>query len=104
MRDMADPQRGYRAVIMPTGPLPLGYLIVPVLLPLLPVVLALRSFRVLPFMVEARAYPWGRRYPATVLLYEVRGREESGHALRELAQALERGEGSPAVAGAERVD
>ena len=71
---------------------------------LLPVVLVLRSFRVLPFMVEARAYPWGRRYPATVLLYEVRGREESGRALHELAQALARGEGSPAVAGAERVD
>ena len=50
-----------------TGPLPLGFLLVPLLLPLVPLVLLLRRMRLLPWTIEARAHPWGRRYPPIVL-------------------------------------
>jgi hypothetical protein len=51
----------------PTGPVPLGFLLVPLMLPLVPVVLLLRRLRLLPRTIEARAHPWGRRYPPIVL-------------------------------------
>ena len=38
-----------------------------------------------------------------VLAYEIRGHEETRLALKDLAAALERGDGGPAVPGAERI-
>lgn len=89
------------AGMAPTGPLPLGALLSVVLLPFLPFVLALRYARLVRWTVEARAYPWGRRYPPVVLTYVVRGHEEARQAVEELAEALARGEGSPKLTGAE---
>ena len=65
--------------------------------------LLFRSLRLLPWTLEARTYPWGRRFPPIVFAYEVRGREETELALADLAAALVRGDGAPAVAGAERI-
>jgi hypothetical protein len=56
----------------------------------------------LAWTIEACTYPWGRRIPPMVLEYQVRGREESVRVLGDLAAALERGDGGPAVPGAER--
>ena len=83
--------------------LPLGFVVVPILLPFLPLVLLCRALRLLPWTIEARTYPWGKRFPPIVLAYEVRGREETKLALNDLAAALERGDGAPAVQGAERI-
>src|SRR6476646_8743220 len=44
----------------PTRPLPLGFLLVPLPLPLVPFALLLRRARILPWTIEARAYPCGR--------------------------------------------
>jgi hypothetical protein len=85
-----------------TGPLPLGFLLFPLALPLVPLVLLLRGLRWLPWTIEARAHPWGRRYPPVVLTYAVRGGEESRRAFGQLVKALARGEGSPVIDGAER--
>jgi hypothetical protein len=93
---LADPSTGWT-------PLPVGVLLAALALPFLPFVLLLRSLRVLPWTVEARTYPWGRRHPPIVLAYEVRGREEAAAALAELAAALARGSGGPALPGCERV-
>jgi hypothetical protein len=84
-----------------TGPLPLGFLLFPLVLPLLPIVLLLRRLRVLPWTIEARAYPWGRRYPPIVLTYAIRGGDETRIAFRQLLEALARGDGAPVVTGAE---
>lgn len=100
--DLAVPRR--LAVHAATGPLPLGFVLVPLVLPFLPIVLLLRRLRVLPWTLEARTYPWGRRFPPIVFHYEIRGRDESARALAELAEALARGDGGPVIAGAERVD
>lgn len=96
MLALADPSTGWT-------PLPLGILLLPLALPCLPPVLLLRWLRVLPWTVEARAYPWGRRHPPIVLAYEVRGREEAAAAIAELAAALARGSGGPVLPGCERV-
>jgi hypothetical protein len=93
---LADPATGWT-------PLPLGVLLALLALPFMPLVLLLRSLRVLPWTVEARAYPWGRRRPPIVLAYEVRGRAEATAALAELAVALARGSGGPVLPGCERV-
>ena len=85
-----------------TGPLPLGFLLVPLVLPLVPLVLLLRRMRLLPWTIEARAHPWGRRYPPIVLTYPIRGGEESRRAFGQLVEALARGEGAPRIDGAER--
>jgi len=85
-----------------TGPLPLGFLLVPLVLPLVPLVLLLRRMRLLPWTIEARAHPWGRRYPPIVLTYTIRGADESRRAFGQLVEALLRGEGSPRIDGAER--
>jgi hypothetical protein len=45
----------------------------------------------------------GQALSPIVLAYEVRGKEEAEYALRDLAAALERGDGAPVVPGAERV-
>lgn len=100
--EMARPQ--WKGFVGVTGPLPLGYLVLPGLLPFLPVLAALRSLRLLPWTLEARAHPWGRLGPPVVHAYAVRGRAESGRALRQLAQALARGDGAPELAGATRLD
>ena len=86
-----------------TGPIPLGFLLVPLALPLVPLVLLLRRWQMLPWTIEARAHPWGRRYPPIVLTYAVRGGEESRRAFRRLVEALARGEGAPKIDGAEKV-
>jgi hypothetical protein len=85
-----------------TGPLPLGFLLFPLVLPLLPIALLLRRLRVLPWTIEARAYPWGRRYPPILLTYAVRGGDETHAAFRQLLEALARGDGAPVIAGAEK--
>ena len=85
------------------GALPLGFLAVPVLFPFLPLVLLCRALRLTPWTIEARTYPWGKRFPAIVLAYAVRGRYETELALKDLAAALERGDGGPVVQGAERI-
>jgi hypothetical protein len=86
----------------PTGPLPLGFLFLPLALALVPFALLARRLRWLPWTIEARTYPWGRRYPPVVLSYAVRGGEESRRAFGELVDALDRGEGAPTIAGAEK--
>ena len=73
------------------------------MLPFLPLVLLLRALRLLPWTIEARTYPWGKRFPPVVHAYEVRGREEADRAVRDLADGLARGDGAPVVPGAERV-
>ena len=93
---LADPSHGWT-------PFPLGVLFVGFALPLLPLVLLLRALRLLPWTVEARTYPWGRRYPPIVFTYEVRGREEALVAITDLAAALARGSGGPLLPGCERV-
>jgi len=85
-----------------TGPLPLGFLLVPLVLPLVPLVLLLRRTRLLPWTIEARTHPWGRRYPPVVLTYLIRGGEESRRAFSQLVEALAHGEGAPVIDGAER--
>jgi hypothetical protein len=87
----------------PTGPVPLGFLLVPLVLPFLPLVLLLRHIRWLPWTIEARAHPWGRRYPPIVLTYAVRGGEETRRAFAQLVEALARGDGSPVIDGAEKL-
>jgi hypothetical protein len=84
-----------------TGPLPLGFLLIPPALPLVPVALLLRRLRLLPWTIEARAYPWGRRYPPIVLTYAVVGGDETRRAFGQLVDALARGDGAPVIDGAE---
>jgi hypothetical protein len=93
---LADPSNGWTEF-------PLGVLLVPFALPFLPLVLLLRRVRLLSWTIEARTYPWGRRYPPVVLTYAVRGREEAVAAIAELAAALARGSGGPVLPGCERV-
>ena len=91
------------AVGAATGPLPLGFLLVPLMLPFLPIALLCRWVRLLPWTIEARAYPWGRRFPPIVLSYEIRGRDTSIRALEQLAEALAHGDGAPVITGAEKI-
>jgi len=97
------PGRVPDAVMAATGPLPLSMLFVPLTLPLLPFVLLARRLRWLPWTVEARAHPWGRRYPPIVHSYAIRGGDESLRVLEQLAEALARGDGAPVIAGAESI-
>src|SRR5436190_1126042 len=60
-----------------TGPIPLAFLFTPIALVFLPLVLLLRRVRWLPWTVEARTYPWGRRFPPIVHAYAIRGGQES---------------------------
>ena len=87
----------------PTGPVPLGFLLVPLVLPLVPIALLLRRWRFQPWTLEARTHPWGRRYPPVVLTYAVRGGEETRRAFARLVEALARGDGSPVIGGAEKL-
>ncbi|HEY4236399.1 MAG TPA: hypothetical protein VGM45_03560 [Gaiellaceae bacterium] len=112
MLDVASPRRTIvegmsrqvpDAALAPTGPLPLGFLLVPLALPLVPLVLLLRRLRWLPWTIEARTHPWGRRYPPVVLTYAVRGGEETRRAFGQLVEALARGDGSPIIGGAEKL-
>jgi len=89
------------AIGAPTGPLPLAFLLVPLALPLVPFALLLRRMRVLPWTIEARTHPWGRRYPPVVLTYAVRGGDETRRAFDQLVEALARGDGAPVIDGAE---
>ena len=108
--DAAAPRRTYvdgvdgsipDAFSAPTGPLPVGALLSLVMLPFLPLVLGLRYARLVRWTVEARTYPWGRRYPPMVLSYAVRGHREASEAVGELADALARGEASPRLVNGE---
>src|ERR1041385_386687 len=87
----------------PTGPIPLGFLLTPLAPPFLPPVLLFRRLRWMPWTVEARAYPWGRRFPPIVHAYAIRGGEESQAAVAELAEALTRGDGAPVLHNAEYI-
>jgi hypothetical protein len=87
----------------PTGPIPLGFLLLPLALPFVPLALLLRRVRVLPWTIEARTYPSGRRYPPLVLTYTVRGGDETRRAFSQLVAALARGDGAPVIDGAERL-
>lgn len=91
------------ATVGVTGPLPLGAVLSLLLMPFLPLVLILRYVRVLRWTIEARTYPWGRRYPPVVLSYAIRGHDEALRAVHELANALKRGDGAPVLADAEFV-
>ncbi len=82
-----------------SGPLPLGFLLLPLALPFVPVALLLRRLRLLPWTIEARAYPWGHRYPPIVFAYAVVGGAETRRAFTQLVDGLERGDGSPVVDG-----
>lgn len=84
-----------------TGPLPLTALLSLLMLPVVPLVLVLRYARIVRWTVEARTYPWGRRYPPIVLSVLVRGNRESSAAVEQIADALARGEASPRLTGAE---
>jgi len=80
-----------------------GVLLLPFVLPFLPLVLFLRWLRLLPWTIEARSYPWGKKLPPIVHAYKVRGKHEAERAMKDLAAALARDDGAPVVAGAERV-
>lgn len=86
-----------------TGPLPLGFVFVPLMLPLVPFALLLRRLRLLPWTIEARTYPWGRRHPPVVLTYAVRGGAETRRAFGRLVAALASGDGAPVIDGTEKV-
>jgi hypothetical protein len=80
-----------------------GLLWTMITLPLLPIVLLLRQRGLLPWTINAIARPWGRRGPATVLRYHVRGKEEADAALEHLVTRLQAGDGAPLLPGAERL-
>jgi hypothetical protein len=82
---------------------PVGFLLALPLLPFVPLIVLLRLRGRLPWMLEARTYPWGRRYPPVVLRYEVRGHEHAAWALDQLVDGLARGDGAPVLIGAERI-
>ena len=73
------------------------------MLPPLPLVVALRRAGVLSFTIQARCRPWGRKGPPTVMRWKVKGDIESQRAFQEIVTALEQGSGAPTVAGAQRV-
>jgi hypothetical protein len=80
-----------------------GVFLLPFVLPFLPLVLVLRMLRLLPWTIEARTYPWGKKLPPIVHAYEVRGKEEAERAMRDLAAGLASGDGAPDIPGTERV-
>ena len=71
-------------------------------IPTLLVLIPLRFAKVAAWRIEAVARPWGRRGPATLLAWRVKGWAESERAMDEIAAALERGEMDPQIASAER--
>jgi hypothetical protein len=87
----------------------LGVLISPLFtvlfgIPALLVLTPLRFAKLVAWRIEAVARPWGRRGPATLHAWRVKGWAESEQAITEIAAALERGETSPQPSGAERDD
>jgi hypothetical protein len=85
------------------APSPFGYLLMLPLLPFLPLIVLLKTHGRLPWLLEARTYPWGHRYPPVVLRYEVREHDYADWALDQLVDGLERGDGAPVLLGAERI-
>jgi len=74
-------------------------------IPTMLVVLPLRFARVMSWEVEAISHPWGKRAPAMLKRWRVKGRSEDlRRVVDEIAAALERGEDQPQVAGAVRDD
>ena len=69
----------------------------------LPFVLIARRMRWLPWTIEARSYPWGRRKPPIVFSYAIRGAAECLVAIEELVAALERGDGRPELTAGEHL-
>ena len=94
---------GTTDVCFESGAPPVAGVLLVFVLPFLPLVLVLRWLRLLPWTIEARTYPWGKKFPPVVHAYEVRGKDEAERAMRDLAAALARGDGAPAVPGTERV-
>jgi hypothetical protein len=80
-----------------------GVFLMPFVLPFLPLVLVLRMLRLLPWTIEARTYPWGKKRPPIVHAYEVRGKDEAERVMRDLAAALASSDGAPVIPGTERV-
>ena len=66
-------------------------------LPTLAVMVPLRLAKLSGWRIEAVAKPWGRRGPATVLAWRVKGWSKSHAAIEEIAHALERGETNPQI-------
>ena len=73
-------------------------------IPALRVLIPLRLAKLASWRIEAQTRPWGRRGPATVLAWRVKGWAESERAMDDVAAALERGENNPRIASAERDD
>jgi hypothetical protein len=94
------PMWGTGLLVMPFSLIIFLILVIPVML----VVLPLRYMRVLPWTIEAIAYPWGKgKGPGTGRRWRVKGRRaELNRAIDEIAAALERGEDNPRIAGAAR--
>jgi hypothetical protein len=86
-----------------TGPIPLAFVFFPIMAPFLPFVLLARRRRWLPWTIEARTYPWGKRHPPIVFSYAVRGGAECLVAIDELVVALARGDGRPELSGGEDI-
>jgi hypothetical protein len=86
-----------------TGPYPLAFVFFPVMALFLPFVLFARGRGWLPWTIEARTYPWGRRHPPIVFSYAVRGGFECVVAIDELVMALARGDGRPELSGVEDI-
>ena len=86
-----------------TGPYPLAFVFFPLMALFLPFVLLARRLRWLPWTIEARTYPWGRRQPPIVFSYAVAGGAECAVAIDELVVALARGDGRPELSGAEHL-
>jgi hypothetical protein len=90
-------QTGTFAVLF--SPVVFLILVIPTML----IVLPLRYARVLSWEVEAVARPWGKRAPAILRRWRVRGRSaELRRVVDEIAAALERGEDQPQIVGARR--
>lgn len=97
MSGSSSPQRyaGLGVLVSPLFTLVLG-------LPALVILLPLRFAKLASWTIEAVARPWGRRGPAEVMHWSVKGWSESKRVLDELCEALRRGENSPRIAGAQR--
>jgi hypothetical protein len=101
------PRQMYSGSARPTQHAGLGVLLSPLIaltfaVPVLLVLLPLRLAKLSSWRVEAVARPWGRRGPAHVLAWRVKGWKEGSRAIHEIAAALERGETSPQISSAKR--
>lgn len=93
--------QGFGVLAIPFSTLAFLVLAIPTMLLVLP----LRFAGVMSWQVEAVTYPWGRRKPAMIKTWRVKGRRNDlRRVLSEIAAALEGGEAQPRIAGAEPGD